>query len=152
MKLYHLFAITPAADVRGLNQVQHHDFLVQAADLKGAYAMVEDFFFNTSPAAPSAYSKVSECPEVWGAQHFRDDVIVSPAMHLNLGMSYQSHLTWAGSSDYRLVHSGPVSLDEHFHLQRALRRPDIWGKPETLPGFGRTGLAGEIHRMAGAEA
>jgi hypothetical protein len=101
MPLFHLFTVKPV-EVQGheLPRVQYGDYYLFAADLQAAWDKIKE------------WEGVADAAEVWGieaGEHFQ----ITPTSRIHQQEQTNQHRHWAHVQDrYRLIHSGPESLEQ----------------------------------------
>lgn len=101
MPLFHLFTVMPVAiKDHELPRVQYGDYYLFSSSLQAAWSTIK------------AWAGVADAAEVWGVevdQHFQ----ITPDTRLNLQEQTNQHRHWTRVQDrYRLIHSGPESLEQ----------------------------------------
>ncbi len=101
MPLFHLFTVKPVeVQDHELPRVQYGDYYLFAADLQAAWDTIKEWV------------GVADAAEVWGiaaGDHFQ----ITPQSRLHQQEQANQHRHWAQVQDrYRLIHSGPESLEQ----------------------------------------
>ncbi len=124
MPLFHLFTVKPVeVQDHELPRVQYGDYYLFAADLQAAWDTIKEWV------------GVADAAEVWGiaaGDHFQ----ITPQTRLHQQEQANQHRHWAQVQDrYRLIHSGPESLEQWSDRRLDERMRDKTTEAETRRKF-----------------